>query len=193
MKRLDPKTKRPFYRGYYDESKQKYFVRYMSEKNSSGYYYEKWLGEQEYNLYRKKERLYGRKYDKTHKEKRKKYNAGYRKLNADYFKEYERKNRDKINKRRRKAYHSDPKVKYRYSKYRALKRSCCREDYSNEIAKIYALCPEGYHVDHIVPLSKGGVHAPWNLQHLSKEENLKKNNSMPDNYCLCQLMGWSLA
>jgi len=56
----------------------------------------------------------------------------------------------------------------------------------NEIVSIYANCPSGYQVDHIIPI-KGktvegyrvsGLHVPWNLQYLTKMENIAKNNRM---------------
>ena len=46
------------------------------------------------------------------------------------------------------------------------------------INAIYELCPEGWHVDHIVPLSRGGLHVPTNLQYLTPEDNMKKGTSL---------------
>lgn len=37
-------------------------------------------------------------------------------------------------------------------------------------------CGESYHIDHIIPLSKGGPHHFDNLQILSAEDNIKKGN-----------------
>lgn len=52
----------------------------------------------------------------------------------------------------------------------------------NAIRKFYVECPNGYHVDHIIPL-KGrivsGLHIPDNLQYLPALENLRKSNSFP--------------
>ena len=36
----------------------------------------------------------------------------------------------------------------------------------------------GLHLDHVIPLSKGGEHLPWNLQVLTAEENLIKSNKL---------------
>ena len=47
------------------------------------------------------------------------------------------------------------------------------------IKTIYANCPEGYHVDHVIPLqgkNVSGFHIESNLQYLSASENSKKFN-----------------
>lgn len=49
----------------------------------------------------------------------------------------------------------------------------------SKIKEIYYNCPEGYHVDHIVPLQGtlvSGLHVEYNLQYLLAEDNLKKHN-----------------
>ena len=55
-----------------------------------------------------------------------------------------------------------------------------------EIAEIYANCPEGYHVDHEVPLNHPlicGLHVPVNLQYLPAFDNLSKGNRFdPETY-----------
>jgi hypothetical protein len=46
------------------------------------------------------------------------------------------------------------------------------------ISKIYKRTPKGYHVDHIVPLSKGGLHTVENLQILTAYDNLSKGSTI---------------
>lgn len=46
------------------------------------------------------------------------------------------------------------------------------------LQEIYLNCPEGYEVDHIIPISKGGLHSPENLQYLTISENRKKSNKL---------------
>lgn len=50
-----------------------------------------------------------------------------------------------------------------------------------QIKEIYRNCPEGFHVDHIMPL-KGkelsGLHVPWNLQYLPGIVNKMKSNKV---------------
>src|SRR6266566_69942 len=47
-----------------------------------------------------------------------------------------------------------------------------------QLYKIYANCPKGYEVDHIIPISKTGLHHPDNLQYLTISENRKKSNKI---------------
>lgn len=59
--------------------------------------------------------------------------------------------------------------------YRARKRNAVPADANLElIRKIYQFAPEGYEVDHIIPLANGGLHHQDNLQYLPASENARK-------------------
>jgi hypothetical protein len=47
------------------------------------------------------------------------------------------------------------------------------------ISRIYAACPEGHHVDHVIPLrgpTVSGLHVETNLQYLPAKANQQKSN-----------------
>ena len=46
------------------------------------------------------------------------------------------------------------------------------------LQEFYLNCPNGYEVDHIIPISKGGLHSLENLQYLTINENRRKSNKL---------------
>ena len=55
--------------------------------------------------------------------------------------------------------------------------------YQIETRKVYAACPSGMVVDHIIPLRHKlvcGLHAPWNMQYMTREANRDKSNSFDE-------------
>lgn len=55
----------------------------------------------------------------------------------------------------------------------------------DKITEIYNNCPIGFEVDHIIPLNNPnvtGLHVEFNLQYLSKEDNILKSNKFDGTY-----------
>lgn len=73
-----------------------------------------------------------------------------------------------------------PKINATNAKRRAAKRNAMPVWASEEkIAEIYRLRPNGFDVDHIVPLVSDivcGLHCEFNLQYLPSKENTSKHN-----------------
>lgn len=97
-----------------------------------------------------------------------------------------KKHNDKLNsKRDREKYFNSEKGKWAASRSQYVRRinfeKAC-EDLSWEekklIGRFYKNCPEGYQVDHIIPVSRGGKHILSNLQYLTPDENRRKSNKL---------------
>lgn len=131
-----------------------------------------------------KERLreYIKTYRETNKERIAKYNAAYQETNKERIKEYT------------KEYHKSPKGRASSARFKATRKrqiAKYKPTQSEKIAidQIRINVPDGHHVDHIYPLAKGGLEHPWNLQHLTAEENIaKKDKVMPNTPPLVELV-----
>ena len=65
------------------------------------------------------------------------------------------------------------------ARYRArMKNQVVEGEDLKPIKEFYKNCPPGYEVDHIIPLSKGGLHTLTNLQYLTISENRRKSNKL---------------
>lgn len=120
-----------------------------------------------------------------HREERKQQMLEYNKQNNEKIKEYKANwrsvNKEKIkNSRQKFVKNNKGKIKAAKAQRRAmiLQQTPKWADLK-AIEEFYKKCPDGYHVDHIIPL-KGknvrGLHVLENLQYLPALENIKKNN-----------------
>lgn len=90
-----------------------------------------------------------------------------------------RKKRRRARKRKRKPTEAQLKAraKRRAKRYRNRKKRQTPPNANLTLMKlIYEHCPAGYEVDHIKPLSKGGLHHQDNLQYLPREINRRKGS-----------------
>ena len=117
-----------------------------------------------------------RKWEKKNPEAKARWDKKWRDANPEAVKEHNRKSY-------RKHYASNPgyyvaKASVRKGKMREWPCSKIEElmiRYRYEDARrLSRETGVKHHVDHIIPLSKGGPHLPWNLRVITKDENLSK-------------------
>ena len=130
-----------------------------------------------------------RAWQAKNREMRRQYGKNYRKENKEACLEYARKYRLK-NKEARNQYRREykknnvGKINAATAKYKALKRNqACvlTQDEKQWIIDIYKRSYElgsDWQVDHKIPLSKGGLHYPDNLQIVLKSYNQQKNDKL---------------
>jgi len=138
-----------------------------------------------YNKNIEKIKLYNKEFYKAHVKKMYAKNKAYREANREkvyaYNKKYKENNPEKI-KAWQKEYRENNRGIFTaiQAKRRARNLQATPTWVNLEAIKnIYVQCPEGYHVDHIVPLQGKnvcGFHVENNLQYLKAKENIRKGN-----------------
>lgn len=125
------------------------------------------------------------------KECRKVWKRNYRKTDT-YYKSRDEYSQSESYKTSQRVYAESDKGKIsatnRAATYRAKKRDASIDTTKEEfylISCVYAFCyfkstttGVAHHVDHIIPLSKGGKHHPSNLQIITAEENWSKGSKL---------------
>ena len=116
---------------------------------------------------------YKEKWRNEHAEDKKESDARYREANKEKVKESQKKYRE-ANMGKYAAY----ATKRRAAKLKRIPKWITKEELK-AIEGFYENCPNGMHVDHIIPLQGelvSGFHVLSNLQYLTPEENSKKSN-----------------
>jgi len=160
-----------------------------THKLPNGEIYEYYVTPQKLEEIKLKNRIKMRKYTQDHKEENRKRSQDWRDANRERFREMCRENYRKNKERVRLK-----GIKWRKENMGAFKASQAKrrarernatvpltKEERGLVSCIYSMCRRlnecttlEFHVDHIIPLSKGGLHHPENLQILPKNINLMK-------------------
>lgn len=91
-------------------------------------------------------------------------------------------NRAHLREKNRERFLASPNLKKWYDANRRARKLVATPRWADKakIKEIYMNCPDGMHVDHVVPLAGKnvcGLHVHFNLQYLTGDENHRKGNS----------------
>lgn len=106
----------------------------------------------------------------------------YREANKEKERQYKLDNKENYNRLYREFYQRNKERLIPYiNAHRKGRIKDATPTWANKLAirHFYLNCPEGYHVDHVIPLRGkfvSGLHVLENLQYLPAEENLRKSN-----------------
>jgi hypothetical protein len=124
---------------------------------------------------------YQREYRKRNREELKKYYYDHKDELRRKQKEYDKKHKKKIARYRKKYRRAKPWIVKLSNLKHQTKRNLRIPKWGQEgILKFYKNCPKNRVVDHIIPLcgrKVSGLHVIWNLQYLTKRQNVKKANT----------------
>jgi len=149
------------------------------------------------SLYNKEQRTLVQNNEKLRNERnlnnRIRYHTKTKKKHNELTKRYYKNNKEKASKLAKEYYLNNKKsYRNRDAKRRAkeiqadLASKWKSKELMNKIKEIYLNCPDGFEVDHIIPLTNDmvcGLHVPCNLQYLSVYENRSKSNKLEINPC----------
>lgn len=122
--------------------------------------------------------------DPANQEKMRIARAKWRGAHPEYQKEYAASHKEQYNGYSKKHYEANKEYLIPYinaHRKKRIKQNTPGWADKGAIRQFYVACPQGHHVDHILPLRGklvSGLHTLGNLQYLPAKENLKKSNKL---------------
>tara|TARA_R110000751_G_scaffold307272_1_gene427947 strand:- start:50 stop:724 length:675 start_codon:yes stop_codon:yes gene_type:complete len=174
-------TKKSYYEDNKDECKERMKDYYHNNKDKARSYWRTDKGKAIKSKYDKEYRknnkeaikAYKDKYQQENREELREKKKEYYQNNKEKIVEYAKKNRVKIRKNKRAS----------NAKRHAQKLGQTTPDADLQlISKIYRDCPDRYHVDHMIPLSRNGLHHQDNLCYLPAKINCSKGSKTPEEF-----------